>query len=310
MKLLLCVPASRPGEGGPIGAELLRWILSLGFSGVRVDCPEREDRRHALLEELAAAGGPHILLLAPGKMRRLSGAAWTASELEALARSVASAWRGTPKPLFLEVGNEPDLTSWPPEMLAATTNRCLRAACSSQVHIILGGISNLNRHGLDYLRWATRYGLLPNVAVGFHRYGTPEKDILKPHDGFPTRDAEMARLKQLAGGRTLLCTETGDHTAPKRYGCLRLRKAQLSEAKVIERQRKNLQHMRSHGVETAAIYQLNSGPDPNNPEDNYGIRSADGIPLERARGFSQLIRELAEEKKLMDGLRAETRMKN
>ena len=282
------------GFGAPLGPSR-GFIESIGFSLVRQEFPaDLTDRAIATLVG-EFVGRPLTLLALLGGGRNRAG---RRSRIEPHvfaaigARLVHVASELGLGHFLIEVGNEPDIghrdyADRPQDFAAAVsqTHAAVRQA-GFVYHVISGGISNLSRERLDYLERVVAAGLPPDVVVGFHRYPrgmTPTK----PHPGFGDRDAEWARLTDIAGPRRLACTEFGHHTAPRRqtrFGLLRPRR-RLSEAIVAEHILFDYAYFRDRACLLAALYQLNDGP-TDHAVDRYGIRRADGTPKAAAAAIA------------------------
>ena len=98
--------------------------------------------------------------------------------------------------------------------------------------------------------------------------------------GFAARDAEFARLKELARHRPIYCTETGWHTAPSTvrtgwFGLFR-RKVRFTDEQVADFFDREVTIHERNGAEVFAWFQLNDGPNPDDYEQTFGIRRLNG----------------------------------
>ena len=291
------------GFGEPLGADR-DFIESIGFAFVRQEIrADATDRTiAALLGEFVGRPITLLALLGGGKNRTAAGGRIEPRVFAALASRVvrAAAQLGLTG-YMIEVGNEPDIGhrdyATRPEDFAsavAQTEATVRQA-GFPGPVISGGISNLSIERLDYLaRMAPR--LPPDVIVGFHRYPRGDRPD-QPHPGFASRDAEWARLQEIAGARSLACTEFGHHSAPRRQrllGFLPRRSRRVPDDVVAEYVAYDLEAFQSKGCELAAVYQLNDGP-TDRPIDRYGIRRPDGTPKPCCRRHRGVHREAGRE---------------
>jgi hypothetical protein len=285
------------GFGEPLGAAR-DFIESIGFAFVRQEIrADATDRTiAALLGEFLGRPITLLALLGGGKNRTAAGARIEPRAFAALASRVvrAAAQLGLTG-YMIEVGNEPDIghpgyATRPEEFASAVaqTEATVRQAGFAGP-LISGGISNLSTERLDYLaQMAPR--LPPDVVVGFHRYPRADRPD-EPHPGFASRDAEWARLQEIAGARSLACTEFGHHSAPRRQrllGFLPRRSRRVPDEIVAEYVAYDLEAFQSKGCELAAVYQLNDGP-TDRPVDRYGIRRPDGTPKPSADAIAAFI---------------------
>jgi hypothetical protein len=144
-------------------------------------------------------------------------------------------------------------------------------------------------------------GVPDDVVVGFHRY-PPGDDPTAAHDGFADRWAEVARLRLLVGKRKLWCTETGWTSGPrkKRRGfplCFLEKNTWLSEETVADYATSEFRFWaRVPQLEALAWYQINCGPNRNNTEDNFGLRTyPERNNTILARWMPELIQEVTQE---------------
>ena len=271
------------GFGDPIQQEF-PLLASLGFRFVRQDLFARGDDApvEALVAEFANQTVSPLFLLAGGKIERPDGSERIEPhELAARARRVVDAANACGLTSYaVEVGNEPDIahegySQHPDDFAEAVrqSHESLRGA-GFDGSVISGGVANLDHRGMTYVRRMLASGKMPDDAiVGFHRYPPTAGDHNATH-GFNSRDDEWQALKDITTDRRLACTEFGYHTAPEIVlGFFRHRR---SDQEVAQDVLFDIRFFDQRGVEFAAVYQLNDGPDPNNFEDRFGIRRVDG----------------------------------
>ena len=238
-----------------------------------------------------------LALLGGGTNSKAGGSRIEPHEFAALGARVATAAASAGlTDVLIEVGNEPDIghvdyRTRPADFAQAVVQTHRRGSRRPGFDgpVISGGISNLSPRRLAYLEQMTAAGLPSDVVVGFHRYPHGLGPQV-PHPGFPSRDAEWARLKSIAAGRQLACTEFGHHTARRSYRFMRIipLRRRLSEDTVAEHIVYDLTYFRNRGCLLAAVYQLNDGP-TDTPIDRYGIRRADGTPKPAAAAISTFV---------------------
>ena len=285
------------GFGLPLGADSA-FIHSIGCRVVRQEFRfEIDDATIALLmADIAGQPLGLLALLGGGTNSKRGGRRIEPHEFAELGTRVATAAASAGlMDVLIEVGNEPDIghvdyRTRPADFgqaVVQTLAAVRRAGFDGPV--ISGGISNLSPRRLAYLEQMTAAGLPSDVVVGFHRYPHGLAPQV-PHPGFRSRDAEWARLKGIAAGRALACTEFGHHTARRVYRFMRLipLRRRLSEDTVAEHIVYDLTYFRNRGCLLAAVYQLNDGP-TDTPIDRYGIRRADGTPKPAAAAISTFV---------------------
>ncbi len=300
-----------PTAGGSIGRELLDRIASLGFQGIRQDLPDDHDLCRQLLEELADYERLHpLFLIAGGRMTRehpsTTGAPWTRDSLRQHVADVCEklgdfSYFDRPEPPALEIGNEPDLgvDSWKdnPKLLGETFAECYAVVreFTDRSVVLTPSVSNLNQRGLTYLRKMLSPGLPAGAAVAVHRYPNG-RDSTSPHPGFETRDEEIQELFRLVEDADVWVTETGRTEGPDRVRRLFLPdlEVRMTEEEVSACMEAELRFWAGlPRVKAVVWYQLNSGPDPKDPLDHYGIRRLDGTFKPIADRFAALLGELA-----------------
>lgn len=268
------------GFGDPVKHEFDQ-LRSLGFTFVRQDLrPEFDDRKlNMLIAEFVGAGIAPLFLIGGGHIQRPDKTARIEPhELAALAgKVVRCAAECGLADYWLEFGNEPDLAhpdyAKRPQDFAEALRQCRSSVRAEGFEglIISGGISNLNKRGLNYLNTLMDSGLPDDVVIGFHRYPDGLSPSV-PHEGFSNRDAEWARLSSLAAGRPLACTEVGHHTAPRKVGRLGQKK-RISDSDAASHFEFDLEYFRAKNCLLTAVYQLNDGANADEALDRYGIRT-------------------------------------
>ncbi len=197
-------------------------------------------------------------------------------EMPPLAAHLKAALARAPLPhVAVEFGNEIDLAGvgW------ADYAECFFIAYTVLKPVaglipLLGSLSNLTRPALRQLalllQRETWGAFPPEVQVALHRYPPASQGCLAPHQGFASREGEVAELTRIAGPRPYWVTEFGYHTArrPWRWG--------LSDQAVFSRIRYDYRLWRQAGAEGAVLYQLNDGPSADF-RDHYGIRRRNGV---------------------------------
>lgn len=207
---------------------------------------------------------------------------------------------------IIQFGNEPDLAHeyWRsrPRALGemfATAAFTIRTALP-RATVLCPPISNLDKDSLVYLSQAFPNGLPDDTACAFHRYpfATNATDA---HPGFVGRHQEVQTLRAIVGNETpLYVTEfgmrEGPHIKKTLFGLCKT-KFWISEADVAQVVTDDLRFWRRHGVNGAAVYQLNSGPDRNDREHTFGIRHFeepwDGDWKQVAQTLPAIIQEVA-----------------
>lgn len=263
------------GFGDPLSEEDRAWIRGRGFHGVRSDYGPK------VLEALFYTQFQAIIIASEQERQQ----EYILDRFAMVCREIRD--RGylhhRPAPIpAIEPCNEPDLDpDWDTRAreMADVVWECWRIAktISRGITVISPSISNLNQRGLAYLEAMVDAGIPDEVAVGFHRYPT-RSDPCAAHDGFQDRWAEVSRLQSIAGKRKLWCTETGWSAGPldkrRRFPlCFLKRKFWLSEEKVADFAQTELRFWaRVPKLEALVWYQINCGPNRNNPEDNFGLR--------------------------------------
>jgi hypothetical protein len=236
-----------------VGLDALNALRSFGFTIARIDAQASDiDTTLAMIAEAEAAGLRPLVIVRDG------------DQLERL-----------PDGIDAELKNEPDLNGPAPAVYAQLVWEAIEIARRGRQTLWVGAVSNLNRRGLEYLK---SLGELPaDVGVTVHRYG--DGTFQGPHEGFPSRDAEVAALRATIGDRPFGVSEFG---YPKlRYGWGPF-KRQITPEQAAVLLRQEIGFWAYHGASWSVIYQLNDGP-TDTREDRYGIRAFDGTWRPSAR---------------------------
>jgi hypothetical protein len=272
------------GFGEPVQHEFA-FLSDLGFQLVRQDLFAKGDSSpvESLVGEFANQQLTPLFLIAGGKISINDGTRRIEPhELAARARRLVSAAGAAGLTSYLvEIGNEPDIahegySQHPSDFGEALrqSHEALRLAGFTGP-IISGGVANLDDRGIGYLRSMLSTGVVPDdVVIGFHRYPVTAKGPEAPERGSSSRDNEWRALKQVTGTRVLACTEFGYHTAPDRV--LGIFKTHRTDQEAADGVMFDIRYFQERGVELAALFQINDGPDPNNFEHHFGIRRLDG----------------------------------
>lgn len=253
-------------HGTYIGAPLLNWVKSLGFDGVRFSIPRNTDATLglSLYNEIAGAGLTPLVIL---------------EDLKPLTYLLPNSQ--------VELYNEPDLGTnqqYSPEDYARHLQTAAPAAFARGIDLWAPVASNLNQRGFDFLQRV--YDLTHDLPyyVSMHRYPTGNA-FDAPHDGFASREAETAKLLSIIGNRRWMISEFGYHTAPRPRKTGRITWPiwffpwRWSEEEKADLVKQEIRWWRQQGAWACNLYNINSGPDPDHTEDNFGIRDVNGNPL-------------------------------
>lgn len=257
------------GFGDPIGADAFSLIRTLGYDGVRLGVHSSLDVPSLVLD--VTGSGLRPLWVVP-----LSLDLNTEETVEALIHESARAW--APYEYAIQVGNEENLKVDPYDYarwFAETEIAC--RLITPTVQLVTAGISTTSKGAIRWLK-AALSGVGEQAIVGFHSYRRDDHPSpSSPQEGFSSRGAEFAALKAAANGRRLWNTEVGWHTAPRKKGCWIFKKTfSLSNEQVALYLREEMALNADAGIEVLTVYQLNDGPDPQNNQDRFGIRTVDG----------------------------------
>jgi polysaccharide biosynthesis protein PslG len=290
-------PASR-AEPGLIGVNVhsLRGNAALdlareaGFRFVRADLLwERVERRgayrfavyDALMSALEARGMGALWILDYGHPDHGGGVPRTPEDIAAFGRfAQAAAARFKGRDVRYEIWNEPDIVQfWRPKPNAREYAALLREAVSA-IHradpaakVVSGGVSRLD---LGFLRKAIDPGIASGLtALGVHPYPKKDPERIGP---------ELEKLREWArrsfGERLEIWdTEWGYSSTDATRNASgnghavegRLRQARLAVREILT--------IWSAGFPLAVWYDLqDDGSDAGNPEQNYGLLDANGVP--------------------------------
>lgn len=262
--------------GAAIGPDLCREIRARGVLGVRVDlqyglrgtpADVSLDTVAAIFAECADAGLDVLAIVTHHE------------QIETI--RAAGLWNGQ----AVELRNEPDLDTnqalTPVEyasLIPAAVDACCRAGID---RLYVGAISNLNRRGLDYLRQLRpTFDHLPAwVRISIHRYphGGASESWSVPHDGFQSRAAEVGAVGRIIGQRRFAVTETGYHCAPRTSGWwIWRRTVRRTEAQQLQETLHEVAVWSGAGADFVVLYQINSGPNLDDPGGSFGWRRFDG----------------------------------
>lgn len=276
MLVPICVPQP-PEASAPL--PRVEWAAIKGYSwdGIRTDVRREEDAA-PLIRDVAEVISEAVLVTPCGDL----DTALAVSEAVAIAAKLT----GYPERFWLEVGNEPDLNGrWAndPEGFGRLVTSCAEIGRGylPTLQVISGGVSNTSIRALDWLKRAVRQ-MPPDVTVGYHTYRNTAPLI--PLKGYISRADEFMALTSVAGNRPIACTETGWHTAPRPKGfpfCFL--SESWSEGEVASFLRTELRLHQLAGATHCCVYQLRSGPNLKNDQDQFGITRADGTPRAMAR---------------------------
>jgi hypothetical protein len=239
--------------GALVGADTLTALRAFGFEIVRIDAQTSDiDTTLAMIEEAQAAGlRPLVIISQPEHLYRL------------------------PEGLNYELRNEPDLNGLPPSAYAALVLKAAEIARRRRQQLWIGAVSNLNERGFNYLR---DIGPLPDdVGVSVHRYG--DGTFEHAHDGFATRESEVAQLRALIGNRPFGVSEFGYPTNREGWGPFA---SQITPDQAATLIGSEIAFWARVGASWSVIFQLNDGPTERR-ENRYGIRAFDGTWKPAAR---------------------------
>jgi hypothetical protein len=274
------------GFGPVLGTPFLERIAALGFTGIRSDLTGSPQSQQTAVRELGEFevlspiflfGGGHIEDWTP---ERFFGSTTN------IARLIKNSGYFKGVPVYFELGNEPDIAvpMWrqDPKLLADTFWECYQAVKSihGEIELVTGGIANLSENGLNWLEEFMLAGVPAKAIVGFHRYPNGYKPEL-PQKGFLSREHEMNRLRALADGRKLLCTETGlsqgYHREAKKFPlCFMNNKIWLEEEEQAEAFRIEYDFYKRRGVLGMTWYQHRDGIPHGRVLSHYGLYTATG----------------------------------
>lgn len=196
--------------------------------------------------------------------------------------------------VILEIGNEVNLSSsWEnrPEEMGEITNKVWLRVEHLGVKVISPSVSNIGRTEFEYAR--RMLSKIPDqIPFAFHRYKVP--DLTQPRSQYGSRQDEIDALLEVAGGREVWLTETGQSEVYFRYKpfplCWQKERRELSEDEVTRQCVEELRFWQENGlIEAIVFYQLNDGPDPNNPQHHFGWRHYGDTYLDEWKVISQVM---------------------
>ena len=180
--------------------------------------------------------------------------------------------RALPNGVQVEWKNEPDIEGPPAIAYGAEIEIAAKITGHRGLKLWVGGISNPHERGRAYLQ-AIRpviAGLLPSVGVTWHRYPVSSSNSpWQAHDGFKTRDEEVAWVRSVIGDRDWAISELGYHTAPRTSGWWLWKKTRRwTDADVAVNTAAELDFFAQHGAAFTVVYQLNDA-EPESRLGNY-----------------------------------------
>lgn len=288
-----------------LGPEQTAWIKRMGFSGLRFDIPwgaPKEYIRQAFdtmaeqhLEVLAIIGG-----WARWENGEMVAARNFAPPLPAIGiegKRVARILLKSDMPVgrvSFEIGNEPDISDWDGPKQFAEFVRLGSAGIWEVIptaKVVVGGVSNVNRKGgAKYLDAVCSAGVDARMILGIHPYRCDRMPPEAPK-GWKSIWEVFAWLRSKR--RPIWITEGGWHTAPqkRRSGPWGICSTKVQwDNQEIANFAVDEMRLWEEVAELYAWYSCNDGLDPNNPEDNFGIRYADFSPKPVAEAFEGMTR--------------------
>lgn len=279
------------------------FVKSMGFSGLRFDIPWGAPRTYIRdAFDTMAKQRLEVLAIVGGWMRwendQPVAAKGFAPSLDAIyieARKSARILLKSDMPVDLvswDMGNEPDQSDWKSPSEFAAFVRLGAAGIWEAIPtatVVVGGVSNIDRKGgARYLDAICSAGVHKDMVLGVHPY----RGVYRPHEAPKGWKSiydvfEWLRSKD----RRIWVTEGGWHTSPqvrKSLWGICQKKVQWSDDDVAEFASLEMELWENAGAELYAWYQMNSGPDPNNDNDNYGVRDSELVPKPIAREFQRV----------------------
>lgn len=257
-------------------AHLLQRFAKIGFRGARIGLRTRSDIKSNLIELTQWARyrpiSKHIYIVYGDTQEKI------VSDCEFIANEAAGL--GIAQHVIIEPMNEPDIEidskAWvdDPEGLGVATAAAWAKVGHTGVTVISPGVSNITSNGIEYAR--RMLSRMPgHIPFAFHRY--VDDDLMVPVGGYDTRDDEMARVMEVAGGRELYVTETGQtetHYRTRPFPrCWQQERYMLSEDEVARQTVADMLYWSNTGkVKAVTYYQLNDGNDEGNPGHRQGWR--------------------------------------
>lgn len=264
-------PGLQVAHGYFIGAQLLADLKGFGYEVMRIEQGETPEITRALAQEVLDAGlTPLVILFQAEHAAALPSGAWAEVENE-------------PDMGYPDRATAPRGPMTPSEVIALA--QAVDARLPAGIPVFACGVMNLTRRSLGYLA-RVEVGLPSRFGISAHRY--PGDSWEQPKDGFRSRDEEVRELFRIAGRRDVAITECGYHTAPRVRGfkgfLYRLlgRQTRWTDADVQALWAREWAFWRDvdavHGGRLRALvkYNVNDGPDRDNPLHAYGIRTYPG----------------------------------
>ena len=287
-----------------LGPEQTAWVKSMGFSGLRFDIPwgaPAEYIRRAFntmheqrLEVLAIVGG--WMRWVDGERVAARGFAPPLQAIGVEAKRIASILLKSQMPVnfvTFEIGNEPDLSNWKNPRDFASFVRLGADGVWEVIptaKVVVGGVSNVNRKGgAKYLDAICSAGVDARMILGVHPYRCDRAPNEAPK-GWKSIWEVFAWLRSKQ--RPIWITEGGWHTAPqtRRSGLFGLcsKSVQWSDREIADFAT-NEMRLWEEISELYAWYNCNDGRNPNEPEDNFGVRYIDFSPKPVAEAFEEIL---------------------
>jgi hypothetical protein len=280
------------------------WVKSMGFKGLRCGVPWRSQLRYIskMLNTLGRNNFEALLLIGGWEQWVDDGLRverkirqWQKDGIGIEAKKVATAALKSNIPLDLvafEIGCEPKESGFSPREYARYVNSGAAGIFSviPTATVLFCGPLNVDRKGgarmLDEVLDA---GIDHRLLIGLHPYRSALRPYWAPR-GWDSINNMFLWLRGLR--RDYWISECGWHTAPqkRRRGPFGLcsKTIQWSDADVAEFAGQEMDLWENAKAQCYVWYQINDGPDPNNPEDNFGLRYHDGTPKPAAKAFQDM----------------------
>lgn len=284
-KLFICSP-SIPGN------NLIRYIKSLGFEGLRVDLfPFRPSVNRLIISQ--AAGHKDlkwIFVMHGGFMTNGVGDPLTPVGAHEASMETLKILGEEITPFdnwSIEVGNEPNLAPTnsrfkDPYVMAKLWNDILKELDGSSrmnnVNVISPAPGGLGLYdGYDYLSLFLDYITEWNdrCKIGIHRYIPSIRDPNAPEPGWGSREQELEALKYLVKDKPVWVTETGISVGPHYFKrdfplCWFKKEEYISSQRQGELIIDELEKWKDL-AEIVSLYQLIDGPNREDKKHGYGI---------------------------------------
>lgn len=285
-------------------AGVLRWVASLGFNGTRQDFRLKHDWSHIRMvlqtyQQVPELTSPLFLLPFEEDEPDINT---MLDFTETMANMIADYGFDRPE-VGLEFCNEPNIFS---DLWRANPEQLGEIFCSAiprirkwakNITILTPSVSNLSQTEQGYAQrlFTPIKKKASDYAIAFHRY--PAGMSHRAHDGFTDRTGEfgafVAKVYDGAPGRQFWLTETGYSQVHLRNRpfpfCFTKEPVHIDEAEQLQYAAWEYSWWRMNtNVAAVTWYQINDGPDPNEPLDHYGIRRVDMTPKVIAEGFKMI----------------------